>query len=77
MDEKYLPKTTPKKLAHLIEECGEVMHAVGKALRFGLDKSLHPHGESNREWILRELDDLQLAILAVRVALDDVEKSPE
>ncbi len=69
METRYLPKTTPKKLAHLVEECGEVMQAVGKAGRFGLDKRHPAGGETNREWILRELVDLECAIEAVRAAL--------
>jgi NTP pyrophosphatase (non-canonical NTP hydrolase) len=70
METRYLPKTTPKKLAHLVEECGEVLQAVGKAGRFGLDKRHPTRGfETNRQWILRELVDLEAAIKAVRAAL--------
>ena len=67
------PKTRSAALGYLVEECGEVQAAVGKTLRWGL-KSTDPereagdplHGENNREWILRELKDLEHAIATVR-----------
>ena len=63
-DHKYYPKTIDQKLGYLVEECGEVMAAVGKAQRWGLSS------EINREWILRELTDLEAACAIVRKALD-------
>jgi len=66
MKDKYRPKTVDQKLGYLVEECGEVLAAVGKTLRWGLD-SYNPElpkkkRETNRDWILRELQDLKLAI---------------
>ncbi|UVD36525.1 MazG-like nucleotide pyrophosphohydrolase [Rhodobacter phage RcXuper] len=55
-----------KALAHLVEEMGEVMAAVGKTQRFGLE-SYNPllppeQRETNEQWLRREVDDLKLAI---------------
>lgn len=82
MTPKYEPKTTDRKLGWLVEECGEVLAAVGKTQRWGLS-SVDPtpaariinqgtpaeHRETNREWILRELDDLISAAFMVRADL--------
>jgi len=108
MKPEYAPQTCETALGKLVEECGEVLQAVGKTQRWGL-KSRNPeeatnckncyryaseHGgceggcdercsakcgcachtcdtyvdprETNREWILRELNDLELAIKFVR-----------
>ena len=66
MEEKYRPRTTEQRLAYLVEECGEVLAALGKTGRWGLE-SYNPElpeaeRETNREWILRELKDLRRAI---------------
>jgi NTP pyrophosphatase (non-canonical NTP hydrolase) len=63
---KYEPRTLSEKLGYLVEECGEVMAAVGKTFRWGL-WSVNPElpkdqQECNRDWILRELADLRGAI---------------
>jgi hypothetical protein len=67
--ERYLPMTLPNKLARLAEEAGEVVAAVGKTLRFGLDSenSELPYGirEKNRVWLKREIEDLKKAIAKV------------
>jgi hypothetical protein len=67
--ERYLPMTLPNKLAQLAEEAGEVVAAVGKTLRFGLDSenSELPYGirEKNRVWLKREIEDLKKAIAKV------------
>lgn len=65
--------TDEEKLGYLVEECGEVLAAIGKTLRWGLE-SVNPEippeqQETNREWILRELKDLMGAIRRVREAL--------
>jgi hypothetical protein len=56
-------------LAQLAEEAGEVVAAVGKTLRFGLDSDNPelPDGirEKNRVWLKRELEDLKKAIAKV------------
>jgi NTP pyrophosphatase (non-canonical NTP hydrolase) len=69
----YRPKTVDEKLGLLVEECGEVLAAVGKTQRWGLE-SYNPElprheRETNREWILRELHDLERAMRLVREAL--------
>lgn len=72
MKEIYKPKTIEQKLGYLVEECGEVMAAVGKSIRWGLDSSnpeLPPPSETNRCWIYRELEDLKRAIKFVEDAL--------
>jgi NTP pyrophosphatase (non-canonical NTP hydrolase) len=69
-DPKYIRRGVDFAIAHLVEECGEVLAAAGKTQRFGLDSynpELHPElRETNRDWLLRELCDLQDAILRVR-----------
>lgn len=76
-EHKYYPATTLTKLGYLTEECGEVLAAVGKAIRWGLDSS-NPEledGEINREWILRELLDLEQAIELVRKDITKLESN--
>ena len=73
MKEKYRPKTLLGKLGYLVEECGEVLAAVGKTQRWGLWSS-NPElddqdQETNRDWILRELRDLENAIRIVRIEI--------
>ena len=74
-DPAYEPKTLAGKLGYLVEECAEVLAAVGKTQRWGLE-SFNPevppeNRETNREWILREMLDLERAIGMVRAALGD------
>lgn len=73
MKPEYKPKTIEQKLGYLVEECGEVLAAVGKTQRWGLN-SVNPEliedpAETNRDWVLRELIDLERAIKIVRSAL--------
>lgn len=73
MNPRYSPKTIDQKLGYLVEECGEVLAAIGKTQRWGLENFNPEPGasrETNREWILRELDDLENACGIVRRALD-------
>lgn len=69
-DPKYLRPGAPFAIAHLVEECGEVLAAAGKTQRWGLDSynpELPPEErETNRAWLLRELTDLEGAIARVR-----------
>ncbi len=65
-DERYLPKDRDGRLFRLVEECGEVMQAVGKAGRFGMRKRFPAGDRSNVEKLLSELDDLEGAIHDVR-----------
>jgi len=70
---KYYPHTTATKLGYLVEECGEVMAAVGKTQRWGLasrNPTLPPGSEMNGDWILRELKDLEQAIRIARSAIE-------
>jgi NTP pyrophosphatase (non-canonical NTP hydrolase) len=70
MKPQYKPRTTNQKLGYLVEECGEVLAAIGKAQRWGLE-NFNPEipveqRETNRYWILRELADLDVAIDMLR-----------
>jgi hypothetical protein len=81
---KYLPKTSGGKLTRLSEECAEVIEAAQKTLRVfmeqpyaGIDSALDSFNpelpvskrETNRDWILREIKDLEHAILQVKKAI--------
>ena len=73
MKEEYKPQTEEQKLGYLIEECGELQAALGKTIRWGLD-SVNPElplheQELNREWILREIEDVKRAIKFVEEAI--------
>lgn len=65
-DQKYIIYDFRHCLGHVIEECGEVLAAIGKTLRWGeeaVNPELPPHKqESNYMWIRRELVDLRGAI---------------
>ena len=70
MKPQYEPKTVEQALGYLAEEAGEVLAAVGKTWRWGLE-SVNPElppeeQETNRHWILRELTDLEGAIERAR-----------
>lgn len=63
---EYEPKDDAQRIAYFIEECGEVLAAAGKTLRWGLH-SYNPEipeaeREANGVWLRRELRDLQAAI---------------
>lgn len=73
MQKRYLRPGPDFAIAHLVEECGEVLMAAGKTQRFGL-ASFNPevqpcHRETNRDWLLREIEDLEGAIARVRQEL--------
>jgi predicted DNA-binding helix-hairpin-helix protein len=64
--EAYQSKNINQALAHVVEECGEVIANFGKATRFGFD-SLNPEKtkeeqESKMDSIIREISDLEQAI---------------
>ena len=66
MKPQYEPKTEQQHLGYLAEESGEVLAAVGKSLRWGLD-SVNPElpvgqRENNASWLWREMHDLEGAI---------------
>lgn len=67
---KYLPKDRNGRLFKLIEEMGELNAALGKAGRHGM-LSVNPElpaeqQETNAAWILREMDDLIMAVADCR-----------
>lgn len=74
MKPHYEPKTTDQALGYLVEECGEVLAAVGKTQRWGLESSNSElpvtDRETNREWVLSELRDLEGAIARARRFLE-------
>lgn len=66
MKPKYLREGVDFALAHAAEECGELIAALGKSMRWGLD-SVNPElpveeQETNRDWVLREMLDLRGAL---------------
>jgi NTP pyrophosphatase (non-canonical NTP hydrolase) len=70
---EYEPDTIEQRLGYLVEECGEVLHAAGKSIRWGLD-SYNPElpkkaREANRDWLKRELGDLKAAIMRIEEVL--------
>lgn len=74
VDPKYLHPGLPFALAHFIEECGEALAAAGKCQRWGME-SVNPElpptlQETNRQWLLRELEDLDGAITRLRHEAD-------
>ncbi len=84
MKAKYLPKTTGGQVARLAEEAAEVATACNKTLRIAMEwdpddfeaaleggnPELPPEKrETNRDWILREIKDLEHAIKVVKKAL--------
>jgi hypothetical protein len=62
-----------KALAHVVEECGEVLAAAGKIGRFGPLSSnpLLPSDqrELNIVWLLREINDLEGALGRLRAEI--------
>lgn len=75
MDKRFLQRGFKNQLAHVVEECGEVLAAAGKTQRWGLD-SVNPllkpeDQETNRDWLERELKDLKKAIGRLQKTLDE------
>lgn len=71
----YVPKTLPAKMGYVVEEFGEVLAAIGKTQRHGLD-SFNPEvpqieRETNAQWVLRELVDARRAIALLETALTE------
>lgn len=80
MDAKYLPTTLEGKLARTLEECGEVLQAIGKLGRWGMIARDNYTGieYDNRAALRAELKDLTDAIDWLDSALADVDTySPE
>lgn len=75
---EYEPKTFNEKLGYLIEEAGEVLAAAGKTIRWGLESTNPDYpGETNAEWLERELVDLKRAIRYVTSELESFEKGKQ
>jgi NTP pyrophosphatase (non-canonical NTP hydrolase) len=75
MNLKFIRPGVKQAMARFVEECGEVLAAVGKTQRFGLD-SVNPllpreQQETNRKWVQRELKDLRDALNRLE---DELEK---
>lgn len=63
---KYIRNDLGSIVGHLIEECGEVLAAAGKSIRWGL-ASYNPEiavedREDNLAWLRREISDLKAVI---------------
>lgn len=78
-DPRFLQNGFDKQLAHLVEECGEVLAAAGKTQRWGWH-SVNPlipesERETNLVWLMRELADLKEAIqrLEATIEADDLQ----
>lgn len=74
MKKEYKPITTIQKLGYLIEECSELIQALGKTIRWGLE-AYNPElpekdKETNRCWILREIQDVEQAIKILKEEID-------
>lgn len=73
MKPRYEPKTLTEKLGYLIEECGEVLGAAGKSMRWGFHGSNPELPEAEREknvdWLLREISDLEGAVQRIKPEL--------
>lgn len=73
--EKYIRDDFDGSLGHLIEECGEVLAAAGKTLRWGW-ASVNPElpqeqQETNIVWLRRELEDLKGTIARLEKCIDE------
>lgn len=73
MKNGYEAKDLYQAMAHVVEECGEVIAAAGKSFRFGAT-SVNPElpteqQETNFDWFLREVNDLERAIKVLKVKM--------
>lgn len=69
---EYLREGFDFCLAHLVEECGEVIAAAGKTQRWGRESYNPEPGaskETNEEWLLREIKDMEDCISRIRVEI--------
>lgn len=62
-----LTKAEQKRLSIVIKECGEVARAAYNILWYGYESNNPSTHESNRKELERELEDLSLAILRIRI----------
>jgi NTP pyrophosphatase (non-canonical NTP hydrolase) len=77
-DKRFLQEGFDKQLAHVVEECGEVLAAAGKTQRWGrysvnpLLGADDPHyRETNDTWLRRELADLKDVISRLEATMED------
>lgn len=73
-DPRFLQDGFEKRLAHLVEECGELLAAAGKTQRWGA-MSVNPllpeaEQETNLVWLRREMDDVRQAIVRLHAAME-------
>lgn len=73
-DPRFIPTEFNACLSHLIEECGEVLHAAGKLQRFGT-YSYNPdlpvgRRVTNLEWLRQEMQDLREALDRMETACE-------
>lgn len=73
--EEFRPTDLKGALDHVVEECGEVLAAAGKTLRFGF-LSVNPlipkeQRETNAAWLDREAADLMLALATLRTRMHE------
>jgi NTP pyrophosphatase (non-canonical NTP hydrolase) len=73
-DPRFLQEGFDKQLAHVVEECGEVLAAAGKTQRWGwfsTNPLLPPEKrETNLVWLRRELRDLKEAIARLEATIE-------
>lgn len=72
-DPRFLQSGFDAQLAHLVEECGEVIAAAGKTQRWGRE-SVNPllpsdQQETNDAWLRREIADVQQACARLLVTM--------
>lgn len=77
MKPQYEPQTREQFYGYLIEECGEVLQAAGKTLRWG-EYRVNPEiataaTEPNYKWLRRELNDLRGAMDRLEKWMDECE----
>ncbi|HEX3163585.1 MAG TPA: hypothetical protein VHQ92_13490 [Pseudolabrys sp.] len=73
-DPRFLQDGFELQLAHVVEECGEVLAAAGKTQRWGWF-SVNPllprdRQETNLRWLVRELGDLKEAIARLEETIE-------
>ena len=74
-DPKYIRNDFEHCLAHVNEECGELVAAIGKTMRWGW-ASVNPElprskQEPNIRWVQREMQDLREAIDRLQKCIDE------
>ena len=75
-DQRYFPKDMTGKLAHVAEECGEVIQMVSKCIRFGVTEVYPKQAtrKNNAARLLDEMADLEGSLSRLRVELEPLAK---